>query len=219
MGYYDPNNMYFIDEVFSHGIYRVFLDIGANIGVYSLIAAHQSEATVYSFEPHPFTFGLLKENININRFETKILPFQMELSGHEGHVNFTDDPGSTINKIIEKHDDNQKKIQINMTTGDLFCTKHAIKPDILKIDVEGHENRVINGFIDNLDNTMIVFVECQNIIETEKLLQKEHGFFGPYKINYKQRLFCKDFSSHEDHVFVNPKAIDRLEIESFQFEK
>jgi len=219
MGYYDPNNMYFIDEVFSHGIYRVFFDIGANIGVYSLIAAHQSNAIIYSFEPHPFTFDLLKENIKINRFETKILPCQMALSDQQGHINFTDDPGSTINKIIDVPNNNQKKIQVNVTTGDLFCAEHAIKPDILKIDVEGHENRVINGFLDNLANTMIVFVECQELVETAKLLQKRHGFLGPYKINFKQRLFCKDFSSHEDHVFVNPKTIDRLEIESFRFEK
>ena len=215
MGYYDHNNMYFIDEVFTKGVYKDFIDIGANIGIYSLIASYRSIARVFSIEPHPFTYDLLKENISLNKLACRVTPYPIALSNFVGYVHFTDDPGSCLNKIIDKSVQNVRSIQVPVTTGDSFCKEHTIKPDILKIDAEGHENSVISGFQNSLADVKFIIVECQNITETSSLLNKDLDFLGPYKIDYKNRLFDRDLSSDEDWVFVNKKAVKELESLSF----
>lgn len=59
----------------------VILDIGANIGNHSVYwATHNRAKKVYAFEPVRRTFEILQKNIQINRLETKIQPFNIGLS-------------------------------------------------------------------------------------------------------------------------------------------
>lgn len=215
MGYYDPNNMYFVDELFSKGVYNVFMDIGANIGIYSLIASYRSRAKVVSIEPHPFTYKLLVENISLNSLNGRIKPYQIAFSNSIAQVYFTDNPGSSVNKIVNEDTKNPNKIKISTTTGDAFCKQNLIIPDVIKIDVEGHENSVISGFTDTITNIKIILVECFNITDTLKLFMEKIDFLGPYKIDYKNRLLSSDFTNYEDWVFVNRKAVADLESISF----
>lgn len=220
MGYYDPNNMYFLEEIFGKGKYKVFLDIGANIGIYSLIVAFKQESSqIIAIEPHPFTYKLLKENISVNKFKNRIKAYQVGLSNIDGVINFTNEPGSTINKTVNiQCKKNIKFIQINVITGDSFCEKHSIIPDVIRIDVEGHENQVIEGFHKTLSSIKIILVECRDINKTAKLVHKMHNFLGPYKIDYKNRVFRKGFTSYEDWVFINAKVADNLNDISFRIE-
>ena len=90
MGYYDPNNMLFIEEIFKQGRCQTFFDVGANIGVYSLIAAAQSRASrVFAFEPHPYTFSLLEDNVRLNRLQNQISGYQRALSDQDGTALFS----------------------------------------------------------------------------------------------------------------------------------
>ena len=58
---YNYNNMRLLQMLLEDG--GSFLDIGANIGSFSLIASEQEKAQVYAFEPHPDTFRLLQRNV------------------------------------------------------------------------------------------------------------------------------------------------------------
>ena len=64
----------------------VVIDIGAHIGLFSLFAASCS-ARVFSFEPFPENFSLLKENIARNNFQDRILPSPMAVWTTLGQVN------------------------------------------------------------------------------------------------------------------------------------
>src|SRR5215472_13101794 len=64
-GLYDYNNMRLVQELLQEG--GDFIDIGANIGSYTLVASEQPSARVLSIEPHPLTFAHLERNIARNR--------------------------------------------------------------------------------------------------------------------------------------------------------
>ncbi len=50
-----------------------FLDIGSNVGFFSILASQHSKAEVHAFEPHPETFKYLERNINIQRNTSNVL--------------------------------------------------------------------------------------------------------------------------------------------------
>src|SRR5262245_21238698 len=52
----------------------VLLDIGANIGLYSLYAAVESSLLVYSFEPFPSNYAVLVQNVALNKLQNRVLP-------------------------------------------------------------------------------------------------------------------------------------------------
>src|SRR4030042_2530798 len=74
-GCYDPNEFYFLDKYLKDGM--VFIDTGANIGLYSLFAAEKvgSDGKVISLEPSNREYIALQENISLNRMNN-IIPLQ-----------------------------------------------------------------------------------------------------------------------------------------------
>ena len=219
MGYYDPNNMHLLDELFSINLLRSFFDIGANIGIYSLIAASTRNVKVFAFEPHPYTLSLLRENIAINFFEKRVNAVQCALGELNGQINLTDNPGSAVNHILENNENAQKGISVKQIRGDTFCQEENIIPHAMKIDVEGYENSVLRGFESILDRVQLIFVECRSVAQTCSILCDRFGFLGPYKIDYRARRFEKADISYEDWNFVNPQLLPLLESANFQFER
>jgi len=211
MQYYDPNNMYLIEELFAKKTYNTFFDIGANIGVYSLIAAYQSDIKAFAFEPHPLTFRFLKENINTNNMNSRVTCHQLALSDSDGTMSFTDDPGSSVNRLVKDNELNDNVLTVETLTGDSFCKQHAVQPDVIKIDVEGFESNVLSGFTQHLPNVQLIFIETFKQGETTKILTENYNFMGPYKIDYKNRIFSSKFESYDDWVFINNTAITPLQ--------
>jgi len=215
MGYYDPNNMHFIEELLKKKICSVFFDVGSYIGMYSLIASCCPGAGVYSFEPHPFTFNILLENISLNNFKDKIRPFQLALSDSNGSAFFSNGKGVSTNKIEDKVSNGFNVIQVDAVTGDSFCEKHKVAPEFIKIDVEGHEDKVLYGFQNNMDDIKIIMVESKKAGKIRDILNQRHRFWGPYKLDYKNRTFLKDLNSYEDWIFINDKFKGILEGNNF----
>lgn len=211
VGYYDPNNMLLLKELFQTGVYNLFFDVGANIGVYSLVVAGQVESVnVFAFEPHPETFLLLQENVRINNLEKCISCFQIALGNHNGIVQFVDKAGNPENHVLDELVDNGLKVEIHRA--EKICKEKGVYPQVLKIDVEGYENQVILGFGEMLYNIELIFVECWSLEKTIDILCGEYGFLGPFKADYKNHCFVSEDISSEDWIFVNPKAEKKLEL-------
>lgn len=147
-GQREPGVIYFISQRLRPG--DVFLDIGAWIGIYSLLASRLvgPSGQVYAFEPDPIARSNLEENVRLNEaWNVKIVP--LGLSDFEGEaifggVGFGDsqiDPQSTV-----------KPFRAPVTTLDKFCSRNHISPSLVKIDVEGHEDAVLRGGKDTLSN-------------------------------------------------------------------
>jgi len=140
----------------------VIFDIGANTGIYSLIAyASNSESQIFAFEPSKNTFGKLTKNIKINDFS--IQSFDCALSNSKGKFMFYDpDYGHQTNASLSRDmiKDNAilskqiklKEYEVQTITCDEFVMEHNLNwPDLIKIDVEMHEPEVLSGMRKTLE--------------------------------------------------------------------
>jgi FkbM family methyltransferase len=202
-GMYDFNNMNLIKFCTSIGKCN-FFDIGANFGTYSIIASEHKEVDVYSFEPHPYTFQLLLNNIDINK-RSNVHAYNFALSDEDTTVKFSNNPGSSTNKIQNDNIDISNIIEIEAVKISTFCFKNNIYPDIVKIDVEGFENKVISGFENYIYKVNLFVIE---ITENNNFIidfMKNAGFLGPFSLSFKDKIFRKFHeNSYEDVIFISP---------------
>jgi FkbM family methyltransferase len=132
----------------------VVFDVGANLGQSSELAslAVGSTGHVFSFEPNPVTFPILKAKVS--RWPvSNVTALNLALSDSTGIVDFYVDmrpefgsEGSSMRELIDlKVIGKSKKTSVRSSTLDAFCELGAIKPRVLKIDVESFEPQVIAG--------------------------------------------------------------------------
>ena len=138
------------------------IDIGANVGWYSInFAKSFPKSRIYSFEPIPSTYALLLSNIDMNGL-TNITIIQAGVSDHKGVATFYYDPQVSANASLVNLGEkaNIEKLDAPLVTLDKYCYQKSIKPDLIKVDVEGAELFVFKGARQLIsDNHPIIFVE------------------------------------------------------------
>ena len=129
-----------------------FLDIGSNIGYYSMMAAKLGATKIIAVEPNPIVLDRLKANIKFNKFEKLIKTFQIgigeKLSTLELRLSQSDMGSSSIvnTKLISDN------IKIKVIPLEKLLKKEDItKVDVLKIDIEGFEDRALFPYFKNLN--------------------------------------------------------------------
>ena len=136
----------FIHEKLPHAKDRVFLDIGANIGNHSVFFSNMFKK-VYSFEPNPLTYELLRINANIVS-NKNITPFNFGLSDtDDSHPFVTNSLNMGSSSIVSK--DSNLSITQNISVKKLDNVEEIEKEPLgfIKIDCEGHEFEVLKGSI------------------------------------------------------------------------
>lgn len=208
-GMYDYNNMQLVKLLSANGV-GPMLDVGANLGLYSLIASEAPPARVFAFEPHPHTFAVLKEQIDLNG-RTNITPVNLAVSDAEKTVLFTDDAGSSVNKIVEG-DEGPGLIRIQACRLDAFCRAQGIRPRLVKMDVEGFELEALTGFGESLQEVDVLLIEISREQGRVHALLQQRGLLGPYSVDLAtKRLVPRGQSeSLEDPVYVNGKFLPHL---------
>lgn len=142
MGRYEKNTIRHVLKLSQPG--DLFVDIGANIGAYSVVLAYQlKKGKVIAFEPNPRALEFLEKNIALNNLKN----IQIERKGLSDKVeDATLYSPSLTTASINKHQDSDVKSSIELTTLDLYCRSNGIDNiDILKIDIEGNEFKCLEG--------------------------------------------------------------------------
>ncbi|MGB7283376.1 MAG: FkbM family methyltransferase [Candidatus Acidiferrum sp.] len=123
------------------------VDIGAHIGYYTLLFAKcvGPSGRVFSFEPLPGNFELLRKNVELNSL-SQVRTFNQAVfsCASEITLSVSDDqpnPGSG-SAYLEK---GVQQFRVSAVSLDGFCGEFLIQPDILKMDVEGAEYEVLRG--------------------------------------------------------------------------
>ena len=161
-GSYETQETAFLKSVFRDG--EVFLDIGANLGWYSLVLGRNCPGSrIYAFEPIPSTVEMLEKNIRLNRLEN-IEPIAMGMFNKEDELNFLFAPdvsGATSLKLTGQSRGHAsiQNVVCKTTTLDAFCVSRNLRPSLLTIDVEGAALMVIQGGVNTLDSTPIILME------------------------------------------------------------
>ncbi len=168
----------------------IIFDIGANKGEYSKLVAKLPNIEVYSFEPHPATFNILKEKTNsidnIKHYNLavsdnigKLKLFDYESKDGSSHASLS----SEIFSIV--HNSNVVSHEVDVTTVDAIIKENKLDTiDFLKIDVEGYELAVLNGSIIALENKNISIIQ-----------------FEFTQLNTTIRVFFKDFYELLSHNY------------------
>jgi FkbM family methyltransferase len=168
------------------------LNIGANIGLYTLIAANivGSRGVVHAFEPSRLNFDRLKRNVQLNGF-TNVIYNQMAVSNFNGSLALHSDPAYPK---LDSHYQTQRVIDgrhpegfiefVNCVTLDNYwmkiCRGVPTKVDIIIMDIEGAELDALKGSnnIFELSPNLIMMIECtKNLDEIEALLRKKNFKF------------------------------------------
>ena len=126
-----------------------FLDIGANMGFYSLaIPKINPNLKVHSFEPQPGTYSTLVKNLDLNKLQGSVTAHNCGL----GSVNttatmfipkFTGSGGGSFANL-HSEEGNPEQVEVQVNTLDTYLDS-TINPDLIKIDVEGFEYEVLSG--------------------------------------------------------------------------
>lgn len=194
---YDFDDMNFLLRYLKRG--DAFIDVGANVGIYSILAAVELDCTVHSFEPDPKTYKELEYNITINNISNNY-SYCLGLS-HTNESLFL-----TSNKGAANHvtDDPSNSTKISLRALDSF----RIDAEFIKIDVEGFEFFVIKGGLNTISKVNVILIELKghgtkygiDEVEIHRML-RDMGFSPFCYLPHENRL-QSIVNSEENYIYI-----------------
>ena len=149
----------FLESIVKEGMNVI--DIGANIGITTMTIAKRigRKGKLYSFEPIPEYFNILKKNISSNGLENAKV-YELAVTNQVGRVNFYQ-KGPSSGIVFEK---GVKQLEVPTTTIDRFLTEEEIKRiDLINMDCEGSELLVLEEAKETLrKNKVKIFCEIHH---------------------------------------------------------
>ena len=138
---------------------NIVFDIGANVGLHSYFIARTFPHTkVIAFEPLPDNHAYIKSTIERNKIKNIEL-VESAMSSTVGTVFFNKSSNNSQGFIT----DEKTGLEVNVNTIDNFIITKKIKPDFIKIDVEGAEWKVLEGFRQSIAAILpIMIIELHN---------------------------------------------------------
>jgi len=205
-GIHEPFTTQLVMKEISKG--DVVLDIGANIGYYTLIFAKLvgKEGKVFAFEPEPNNFSLLKKNIAINGYENVVL-IEKAVSNKSGKARlYLAEEHSGDHRIYESEVIlGRKSIEIETVKLDDYFKGYKGRIDFLKMDIQGVEPIALKGM-----ETLLEKHRPKILTEFWPAGLKQ---FGIDPVEYFNLLVIKGFKLYdinEDDDTVEPANINKL---------
>ena len=193
---------------------NLMLDIGSNIGYYTLLAKrYQPTIKVIAFEPMPSVFKYLNKNIQINHFKD-VFTEQLALSNVHGNASFYTRINPRMKSIADQLPGDSSldssivqsaiEVQVKLDTLDNYVKQHLNeneKIDFIKIDTEATEHLVFQGAENVLKNHRPIIM-CEVI--KDKIQHELEAIFSKYDYNY-MRISNKELVLYEHLVIEKPK--------------
>jgi len=186
--------------------FKTVIDIGANIGQFALrIRDILPDALIYSFEPLPQVYDQLLHNFRSDPL-FKGYNFALGTSVEESIIYLNEySPSSSILKMGNEHKAHfdyaikETPVTIKITRlDDIFSDLDLEGPILIKIDVQGFENQVIDGGLEVLNKCKMIIIEVsfkqlyQDQPVFDEIYQKLKSIGFEYSGNYEQLLSPKD---------------------------
>ena len=210
----EPETIEWIDSFKSDSKEKIiFWDIGANIGLYSLYAASKHKnIQVFSFEPSSSNLRVLSRNISINNFYDKIIINQFPLSSEKFGYAYMNEPNFTEGWAMnsfglpldyrgDKFDVEQKYKMLGLSIDFILGNKFLEVPNYIKIDVDGIEDKILEGGINSLNH---VNLKSVSIELNENYTSQYNNVFNSMKkigLDYKQKKHANIYD--DDQRFSN----------------
>jgi FkbM family methyltransferase len=192
------------------------VDIGANVGMYTVLAAVTRECRVFSFEPESQNFALLNRNILANDLSQRVTAFPIALSDEAGlsRLHLSEFAwGMSSHSLGVDVDHNLRARDILFAQGcvaarldDLITQGSVPQPTRIKIDVDGFEHKVVAGAARTLQRPEVhsVLIEINHGITEHRAIvetMKGYGYrFDPEQVRRVERQ-DGDFKGCAEYVF------------------
>jgi len=134
---------------------EILVDVGANVGMYTIWAARTRGTRVYAFEPESLNYALLNRNIVANKLEEQVVAYCVAMSDRSGFGELQLSQfmaGGSCHSLDEKLDAFHRPFRpvytqgcVSATLDELVAAGKVPQPHYIKIDVDGFEPRVIRG--------------------------------------------------------------------------
>ena len=168
----------------------VFWDVGANIGLYSLYAAQKKSCKVVAIEPSIFNLEILAKNIALNKAERLVTIFPIALTNQNSQGLFSmssDEVGGALSTFGKEYGYDGKKLDfkfqfqgIGMRMDNAVDLWGLDQPDYVKVDVDGIEHLVLEGFGEKLKKVKSLLIEVNKDFKDQAAaiehLMTKHNF-------------------------------------------
>jgi len=201
---YQPDNiknkknvdMMLVSEIINQNVYRfapemsgVIVDLGADIGVFSMLASQHEATRIIAVEPNDDNAHILSENIYNNNLERITTIVEKAVTNRNGVVPFT--RNSADSKV-----GGEDEVQ-SVTLTALFTENKIDKVDFLKCDIEGSEYSIFNNLsIEMLNKIKYIAIEFHS---TDKKT------FGELICNLSQTHSMETLGSYKDNGYLYAK--------------
>ncbi len=174
-GLNDFEDMSFILHYLQEG--DIFLDVGANVGAYTVLASAGAGAKTYAFDPSPAAIDSLRANVELNRIADRVSIEPYAIGRAAGSVSVSTSGPSSMHHVGAEGSSSL----IEMRTIDSY----RLRPSIMKIDVEGYESEVLAGASETAGCPELVAIITEmneesvkygDGIESVSSFMSQHGF-------------------------------------------
>ncbi len=205
-GAYEPYTTSVFQKILKPGM--TVIDIGANIGYFTLLSARivGENGKVFAFEPLPQNYKVLSKNISTNNFKN-VSAFQKAVSNSAGMLELYFNAKETgTPSLVGKSSSLSMHVSVETVTIDDFLKDQLGKVDLIKIDVEGAEMMVLSGMlgiIKSSPSARIICEFCPDVLTRS----------GTDPLDYLKYLNSIGFK----HIYVMDD--DRLTLDEVDFKK
>ena len=183
-----------------------FLDVGANVGSYTVLAAGAVGAQVTSVEPIPRTFKHLQQNVVLNGLAGTVIAWRGGLSDSSGTLRFTTDLGA-VNHVLGE---GEREPAVEVAVRTLDDLVGVTVPTLIKIDVEGYERPVLMGAARTLADSRLLAVVMETngsgarygVADDELTTFMAHHGFAPYTYDPFERRLVVPVSRGSNTIFI-----------------
>jgi FkbM family methyltransferase len=215
-----------IKKIYGQRPVRVVFDVGANEGQAAMEFTRSfSDATIYSFEPFAPTFELLKQRVKL---KTSIVPVNIALGSSHGRQTMYLTEYSCTNSLLPVSDQANRflgdlmkptgEVTTETKTLDHYCSEAKVEQiDLLKLDVQGYELKVLEGATNMLRDQKVAFILTElNFVSLYEGQAFFHQVYERLQTHGFQlvSLYNENFRSDPvlgwcDGLFVNLDALKR----------
>lgn len=174
-GYYEPQETALVRSILRPGM--SFVDVGANWGYYTLLAASLvgPNGRVLSLEPEPRQFSILQENVARSKLG-QVTVLQLAAAHEPGTLalaSYAEDGGNYgISRIVANDDGQESVVQVSSDSLDhILRQQNLFSIDLMKMDIEGAEAFAIAGLEESLAEKSIKHL----LLELHPIQLAEHG--------------------------------------------
>lgn len=164
----------------------VFIDVGANIGVYSLLACSIDDIVVWAFEPSSSTAQRLAENITLNSLQSRVRLRQLAIGAAVEPGRLTTGMDA-VNHLVQVTDGSSSEPVEVVTLDSEIPSAEADRTSLVKIDVEGGEEAVLRGAQELLRRREAVFIVERNFPAELAALFSAMGYL-PYEYDPRKKV-------------------------------